>query len=117
MIRRWWGTQTSFDVAMAVRHLRENPNAPRFAALHVVGEGYDYRNRFQEKTALPLEMRQANTLRALAEVYGQPLDEFQRLNREQGWAADQPLNPGTQVNVPDPDFAPLLAARFAAEAL
>jgi hypothetical protein len=52
----------------------------------------------------------ARTLAQLAEVYERPLAELERAN---------PDDDGTQewVNIPDPDFAPLLAAHLAAQAL
>jgi hypothetical protein len=39
------------------------------------------------------------------------------LNSEQGWSANQQLPPDTPVHMPDPGFAPHLAARLAGEAL
>jgi hypothetical protein len=83
----------------------------------MVDELYQFRLSGPDKISLPLGVRNANTLAALADVYQRPLDEFVQLNSERGWATDEPLAGATTVNVPDPDFAPLLAARFAAEAL
>jgi hypothetical protein len=114
---RWWSAGGySFDqVAAAARHLRQEPTAAEFAALHRVGEPYEHRAGL-DKLPIPGSMRQANTLRALAQVYERPLPEFERLNP--AWAADQRLDPGTAVNVPDyPGLPALIAARLAAEAL
>jgi hypothetical protein len=58
-------------------------------------------------------LRAANTLRTLAAVYERPPREFERVNEERGWALDEPLTGGERVNVPDPEFGPLLAARLA----
>ena len=118
MSLRWWGwPPDGFDVVAAAKHLCQEPYAPEFAALHLVGEQYQYRLLGPGKMPLPEWVGQANTLEVLAQVYQRPLAEFQQLNREQGRATDELLPPATAVNVPDPEFAPLLAARFAAEAL
>ncbi len=115
MTLRWWKSP-GFDVEVMSRKLSQDTSAPEFAALHWIGEVYSERSPMGG-ILLPDDLRQANTLRALAEVYHRPLAEFQRLNREQGWAVDEPLPPATPVNVPDGGFETLLAARLAAEAL
>lgn len=112
----WWQPTGIRELPQVAKDLRADPMAPKFTALHRVGEGYD-RRRWEGKIRLPPEMYDAHTLQALADVYRRPVTEFQRLNREQEWAVDQVLSEGTPVYVPDPGFAPLLAARFAAEAL
>jgi len=117
MVSRWWRTPpVGFDVAVA-RRLCQTPDAPEFAALHIVGESYLFREWGPDKMPLPGWVLGANTLETLANLYQRPLVEFQRLNREQGWAKDDPLPEGTWVNIPGAELAPLLAARFAAEAL
>lgn len=103
------------DLREIIGRLLEQPFAPEFAALHDVGETYQERNT--SSLGLPNELLQANTLRALANAFKRPLSEFQRLNRDQGWAADQVLEPNTQVPVPDTGFRTLVAARLAAEVL
>jgi hypothetical protein len=112
----WWQPSGIDNLPAGVSRLRDDPSAPEFAALHRVDEGYDKRE-WLAKLPFPPEMRAANTLQALADVYKRPLTEFQRLNRDAGWTVDQALDPGAPVRVPDPGFATLLAARFAAEAL
>ncbi len=112
----WWKLSGIDGLQAVATRLRDAPSAPDFAALHRVGEQYQKRE-WIAKLPLSPEMRGANTLQALADVYKRPVTDFQRLNREQGWAVDQPLAEGTPVRVPDPGFATLLAARFAAEAL
>ena len=44
-------------------------------------------------------------------------DSFLDLNADRGWSGDQVLPSGAQVNVPDPGFAPLLAAWLSAQVL
>ena len=119
---RWWGwppagSDLGFDLEDAVERLCQDSATPDFAALHLVGERYQYRSSGPNWVELPPQMRGAHTLEMLAGVYQRPLADFLRLNQEQGWAADEPLPEATAVNVPDPGFPPLLAARFAAEAL
>src|SRR5438093_3348896 len=107
----WWRSPLAgFDVSVAAQGLRLNPYDPQFAALHHIGEGYDCRDPERKGSLLLERMRQANTLKALAQVYDRPVVEFQRLNPS--WLIDQPLDQETWVYVPDSEFAPLLAARF-----
>ncbi len=111
---RWWSG--TLDVLDITDRLRRDPAAPEFAAVHVVGEPYRHRDP-RTTLLLPDWMRQARTLWAIADVYQRPVGDLLGLNAEQGWGADQPLTPETRVNIPDPGFPPLLAARIAAQAL
>jgi hypothetical protein len=118
LISRCWGSPpiTEFDVAGASERLSKDASAAEFAALHVIGEQYAY--RVPEMTIpLPHTLLSASTMADLAMIYQRPIEEFQRLNSASDWKAGQSLPTGTPVNVPDPGFAPLLAARFAARAL
>ncbi|RME49694.1 MAG: hypothetical protein D6791_00105 [Chloroflexi bacterium] len=118
MQRRWWHWPANgFSIADAAARLSQDASTPEFAALHLVGEAYERREWGPDKLELSPTLRNANTLKMLAEAYQQPLSEFQRLNRDHAWTPDDLLPDGAEVNVPDPEFAPLLAARFAAEAL
>jgi hypothetical protein len=115
---RWWEARptSTFDVVAAAERLSEEPSAAEFAAQHVVGELYS--DRVREITiALSDELLNATSLTQLAAIYQRPLEEFRRMNSERGWEPEQSLPLGTLVNVPDPGFPPLLAARFAAHAL
>jgi hypothetical protein len=118
MSSRWWGALLAgtFDVVGAAQRLAEEPSAAEFAAQHVVGESYSDRVR---EITIPLsdELLNATSLTQLAEIYQRPLEEFRRINSDRGWASEESLQLGTLVNVPDPGFPPLLAARFAAHAL
>ena len=116
MRSRWWAS-TPLDLSKLVPEMCSNSSAPEFTALHFVGEKYQAREPPPESAELPVWFRQANTLTALAAVYQRPLNEFLRVNRQQGWSADEALPIGTEVNVPDQGFATQLAARFAAEVL
>jgi hypothetical protein len=65
--------------------------------------------------ALPDEVRRADTLTALSNIYHQPIAEIQHMNP--GVDTNQSLAPGTLVNMPDPGFATWIAARLSAEVL
>lgn len=111
---RWWWPE-GFDVARAAKDLLNDPNGRQFAPLHVPGERYLHR----VGSGLSHEVLHACSLPALAAVYRRPLADFQRLNPEilpdQRFESHElVLRP---VRVPDPKFAPLLVARFTAEAL
>ncbi len=115
---RWWPVPplNPTQAAAAVGRLRGDRSAPEFSAMHVVGE--DYRHREPGgRTLMPQQMLTAATLEELAGVYQRPIEEFLRHNQERGWAPDQPLPVGTRVNVPDPGFPPLIAARLSAAIL
>jgi hypothetical protein len=82
--------------------------------VHVVGQTYD--RDPQATVALPADVLMASTPGQLAKIYQRPLDDFQRLNVNLPQPAE-PIPVGMPVNIPDPGFPPLLAARFAARAL
>lgn len=122
MRRRWFPGPS--DWAQTLERFLTDHHTSEFSALHVVAEAYSRRSSGFHKLALSPEVRGASTLTELARVYqrasltqayGRPIDEFRRLNP--GLGADDPLPSGTEVNVPDPGFAALLANRFSAEAL
>jgi hypothetical protein len=112
--QRWWPSPaTSFDVVAVAKQLAADPGLAEFASLHVVEDSFEYRRIGPEKAPLPPLVYTANTLADLAQVYQCPLADLQQLNAN----LIEPLPSETLVNLPDPDFAPLLAARFAAEIL
>jgi hypothetical protein len=110
--RHWWG---NFDVEAMAQGLRETPQAPEFAALYDIG--HEFTGRDPQSLELPDWMTAANTLTGLARVFNRPVEALLSLNRDQGWSADEGLGKGAEVRIPDPGFAPHLAARLAAEAL
>jgi hypothetical protein len=118
LAERWWGSPPlgAFNVEDSAGLLARDASAPEFAARHVIGQQYDDRDP-TATIPLPPDLRAAATLKELAAVYKRPLEDFYRLNSDPPLNADNPLPPGTRVNVPDPGFPPLLAARFAARAL
>jgi hypothetical protein len=46
---------------------------------------------------------------------GLPIGDFLLANAEKGLGADDPIPPGSEVNIPDPDFTSLLACRASVE--
>lgn len=118
MRERWWPVPGLHAVQLTpvIARLSGDPSAPEFSAVHVVGEPYKHR---EPNTTVPLpgQMLTADTLGQLAEVYQRPLEEFQRSNEDHGWGLDQHLPAGSRVNVPDPGFPALLAARLSAAVL
>jgi hypothetical protein len=111
--RRWW-TAPTFNVAAVVDRFVAQPEAPEFAALHVVGEAFQWRRHDSETVPIPMSVLDASTLRGLArDVYHLPLARFELLNPSIG--ADDTLHAGQEINVPDSKFSAILAARFAAD--
>jgi hypothetical protein len=112
---RWWrGPIAGFEATVA--RFAADPFAPEFAPVHYVAEPYAHRTAGVESLPLVQELREASTLRQLAEtVYHLPVSALQVMNPQLN--PDDRLAPGTEVSLPDRKFAPLLAARFAAEAL
>jgi hypothetical protein len=112
MAERWW-SPARFEVREMSGRLALDAGGPDFAALHIVGEPYLHRS--PGNMSLPPWVREADTLIQLSLIYRRPQEEFQKFNPALDY--HNPLPPGTKVNVPDPEFPALLAARFAAEAL
>jgi hypothetical protein len=115
---RWWRAD-GFDAADAVQRLVRDPEAPDFAALHILGQDYRYRNPLSDKAEMPYHVRDARTLQDLADLYRQPLADFYRVNGGDvpQLVTDEEGQTVEAFNVPDPEFPASLAARFAAEAL
>jgi Trypsin-like peptidase domain/NACHT domain len=114
MLERWW-LSPIHDLAGVISRFISDPYAGEFAPVHQVGEQYAERAP-AERLAIPDAMRQAATLAQIAaDVYRLPTATLGRLNP--GIGPHDPLPAGTQVSVPERRFAPLMAARLAAEVL
>lgn len=113
---RWWAEPVAGcqPVDVVAERLLHDSAEPEFTALHVVGEQYSGRDPFST-TPLSPQLRSAQTLDQLAATYSRPLVDVLRVNP--GRAPQQVLDEGTPVNIPDPGFPPLLAARLAGRAL
>ncbi len=90
---------------------------PEFAAEHVIGEQFRFRNEdVPETETLPIwKARNADTLGSLAEVFQRLETDFLRLNPSLRLA--QRIPPSTVIKVPDPGLGPLLAVHLAARTL
>lgn len=105
--RHWW---TPFELAERARQLGDGVPRPEFAALHVVGHAYT--GRRDDALQWPVWAADDTRFDLLARRFQRSREDFLRLN-----GADRPLHGNDAVAVPDPGFAPHLAARLAAEEL
>ncbi|MEP7199271.1 MAG: hypothetical protein ABI874_05580 [Chloroflexota bacterium] len=101
-------------IAQTARRFAANPRDAEFAARHILGEKYRRRDHERDKLSLDA-IRNARSLNELVDVYRQPLAEFVRLNPNV--PVDVALANDSSVNVPDPDFAPQVAAHLSAAVL
>jgi hypothetical protein len=85
--------------------------------VHTVGETYQFRVDTQHRLRIPDWARNAASLEDLVRLYQRARTLLMQLNPETGCEVDSPLPAGKTVDIPDPEFTPLLAARLAAEAL
>lgn len=132
-IVRRWRPGCIADLSDTIARFAADPFAVEFSALHIVGEQYCQRSKGSNALPIPPESRAARSLQDIAaDVYGVSLARFQGVNSgidagaalKQGSKIDltylpaqEPPNHIGEVNVPDAGFAPILAARFAAEIL
>jgi hypothetical protein len=106
MRERWWPGPIA-NARAVLERFAADPLAAEFAPLHIVGEKYERRRRHAEMLSLPDSMLAAQTLEEVADVYQVPCAALRALNPA----------PGPQLRIRDSGFAPLVAARLAAEAL
>ena len=123
-VRARWSDMSGVNLEAVVARFLDNPLAAEFCAVHRVLESFEYRAEDQhyfQALPIPESVRRARTLREIATI----LDyEPQMLIPVNDWILATPetvlneaLQKDDEVNIPDPDFVPLLAARFAAEAM
>jgi hypothetical protein len=112
-LNRWHRAALSgTDLADAIKRLATSPTNAEFAADHFIHEPYRYRD--DDPDILPIDpARKAETLEQLVEVFQRPAVEFRRLNP--GYGLTDIIAAKTPIRVPDPGFAPLLAARAMAD--
>lgn len=106
---RWWAHgSTRHPTPLVIRRFLEDPGAPEFLPIHQIGDSY-----YERMAGAPLgPLRQARTLRDLAECIKRPLADLERCNPNVG--ADAELDIEHPVSVPDPGFRTVLASRFSA---
>jgi hypothetical protein len=122
MQARWWPVvPDTIDIVSTIARFTQDPQKPPFLPLHRVGDKYQHRAAVSDRQPLPPGMLMAQTVQEITQVYPsmrlRSEEEILALNPELQGLADQALPEGTQINIIDPDFAPLLAAYLAAEAL
>jgi hypothetical protein len=123
-MRARWADIRADELEAIVDRFLERPLDDEFCAVHYVLENFEYRDQDQQQfQALPIppHVRVAKTLGDIVTIFDYEPEALVRVN---GWiwagsdgALAQELKAGDEVNIPDPEFVPILAARFAAEAL
>jgi len=123
-VRTRWAEIPPDQLEAIVDRFLENPLKNEFCAVHLVQEEFEYRAQDQQQfQALPIPEAalRAATLRDIAAVFDYDPETLSAVN-DWIWAeprdrTDVVLQKNDKVNIPDPDFIPVLTARFAAEAL
>ena len=123
-IRFHWSDMRNVDLAATVSRFLARPLSAEFCASHRVLDQFEYREKDQQLfQALPIPepVRRARTLREIAAIFDV---DPQRLIGVNDWiwappagVLDEVLQKDDEVRVPDEEFVPILAARFAAEAM
>ncbi len=114
MLARTWYPEGML-ISDLVGQFAVDPTGQRFAPFHIVHDDFHARKKSASKVPLRPSLHAANTLQALADEFGAPLEQLAVYNP--GFAPDQPLQQGTRIFLPDPTFIPLLAARLAGEVM
>ncbi len=124
-VRSRWSDMTGVDLEATIERFLDDPLAAEFCAIHRVLEQFEYRAEDQhyfQALPIPESVRQAKTLGEIAAIFEYETDELITVNKWI-WAAtpaavlNEVLQKDDEVNIPDPDFVPILAARFAAQAM
>jgi hypothetical protein len=122
MRERWWPfPMDGVAPGAIIEHFVEAPGDGAFGCLHRIGENLAHRVSAETRLPIPDAFRDARTLDDIARLYHCESPEapaqLLAMNRDAAASADAPLAEGSWVRVPDPSFAPALAARFSAELL
>ena len=112
------------DLQATVDRFVDKPLAAEFCTIHRVMEQFEYRaedQQYFQALPIPEPVRQARTLAEIAAIFDYEPVALVAVN-DWIWAdpdaiLTEVLQQGDEVNIPDPDFVPILAARFAAEAV
>jgi hypothetical protein len=109
------------DLVAVVEQFLAEPLAADFCAVHLVLEQFNYRAHEYQTIPIPDRVRSAATLRQVADAFGVEAAALATVNdwiwSDPDHRVDEILQKDDKVNIPDEDFVPILAARFAAEAL
>jgi hypothetical protein len=114
---RWW--KPDMDLEAVVERFSNDPLAEDFCAVHRVLEDFAFRNSDRQFQSLPIPetVVRAQTLRQIADAYRRNPEVLVRVNPWFG--IDQMLSRSNDdtVNIPEPDFIPILAARISSAVL
>lgn len=100
----WWRSPAKEDLAKVVESFVQAPGAARFSPRHRLGESFERRSRDDH---LPVgHITALQSPREVAQSLGLPIPAVTRLTAD--------ADPDTVV-LPDPGFAPMVAAYFAAQ--
>lgn len=114
-MRDTWWSGLAASPSQVIDAFVQDPFAAVFAPVHRVAEDFSERPKNDERIAID-QVTSATTLTQLArDVFHLPVSAFERLNP--GVSRSLPLGPPRTIAVPDPKFAPLLAAYLAARVL
>lgn len=114
MRSRWWNQP--IDVKGVVERFVNDPLAEKFCAVHRVLEDFAFRSEPQfQSLPIPIEVLNAETLRQIASAYQRKPETLAGVNPGLGF--DVSLGRNDEINLPELDFIPILAARFASAAL
>jgi len=115
MRSRWWSP--TIDVEPVIDRFAADPLAAEFCAVHRVQEDFAFRHSDVLIRSLPIPdaVRNARTLREIASAYQRDVATFASVNP--GIDPDRNLSRNDEVNIPEPGFVPILAARLAAAAM
>jgi hypothetical protein len=115
MCRRWWPFPQDRDLETIVLDFAAHPRKGPYSPVHLVRTEYSYRNN-EEAGSFPMDaFVSEDRLEGIAEMFRISPDEVFSINPKLAANPSSNLDKGTEVNLPDPEFAPLLACRFAAE--
>ena len=114
MRMNWWNPPMEFD---KVEAFLKEPLTEDFCAVHRVLE--EFRERYSDamfqSLPIPESVLQARTLTEIADAYRRKPEALTGVNR--WFEPEGQLNAGETVNIPEPEFVPVLAARFASAVL
>ncbi len=113
MLEQWWPVPSGKDLTELVQRFTTDPSAAEFAPIYAIGEQFGNRQLESNLLPIPPNFSKANTLNELQLALQLPRDQLLALNPE--YNPSTVLELPTYVRLPDPGFAPLLAARLAAE--
>jgi hypothetical protein len=114
MHHRWWPFPEGLDLEATVLDFAQNPRQGLYSPIHLVNMEYTYRDQ-EGPNPYPMgSFVGERRLQGIAEMFKIPIQELISINPNLSANREIELGKGTEVNLPDPEFAPMLAARFSA---